>query len=122
METYEPAVVFLAYPNNPTANLFDAGAIVEIIRAAPGLVVVDEAYAPFTDASFMPRLGEFDNLVVTQHESTLRRIIASAELPDGIRYQARPLDAVPLLGRVNWDKAATKAIAGGIIGAVKTGH
>jgi len=71
METYEPAVVFLAYPNNPTANLFDAGAIVEIIRAAPGLVVVDEAYAPFTDASFMPRLGEFDNLVVMRTVSKM---------------------------------------------------
>ena len=71
METYEPAVVFLAYPNNPTANLFDAGAVVEIIRAAPGLVVVDEAYAPFTDASFMPRLGEFDNLVVMRTVSKM---------------------------------------------------
>lgn len=59
-----PAAVFLAYPNNPTGNLFDERAIVEILRAAPGLVVIDEAYAPFTDASFMARLGEFDNLVV----------------------------------------------------------
>jgi histidinol-phosphate aminotransferase len=64
-------VVFLAYPNNPTANLFDAGAIVEIIRAAPGLVVVDEAYAPFTDASFMPRIGEFPNLVVMRTVSKM---------------------------------------------------
>lgn len=64
MDEQQPAVVFLAYPNNPTGNLFDAQAVVEIIRRAPGLVVVDEAYAPFTDASFMPRLGEFDNLLV----------------------------------------------------------
>jgi len=64
MNEHQPAVVFLAYPNNPTANLFDERAIVDIIRAAPGLVVIDEAYAPFTDATFMGRLGEFDNLVV----------------------------------------------------------
>ncbi len=71
MEAHEPAVVFLAYPNNPTANLFDATAVEEVIRAAPGLVVVDEAYAPFTDASFMPRLGEFDNLVVMRTVSKM---------------------------------------------------
>jgi len=32
------ALVFLAYPNNPSGNLFDADAIVQIIEAAPGLV------------------------------------------------------------------------------------
>jgi histidinol-phosphate aminotransferase len=71
MEEHQPAVLFLAYPNNPTANLFDERAIVEVIRAAPGLVVIDEAYAPFTDASFMPRLGEFDNLVVMRTVSKM---------------------------------------------------
>jgi histidinol-phosphate aminotransferase len=64
IEQHEPAIVFLAYPNNPTGTLFASGAIEAIVRAAPGLVVVDEAYAPFTDASFMPRLGEFPNLLV----------------------------------------------------------
>lgn len=64
LDEHQPAVVFLAYPNNPTGNLFDRAAVEEVIRAAPGLVVVDEAYAPFTDASFLPRLGEFDNLLV----------------------------------------------------------
>ncbi len=64
MDQHQPAVVFLAYPNNPTANLFDEQAVLEIIRNAPGLVVIDEAYAPFTDASFLPRLGEFENLLV----------------------------------------------------------
>jgi len=71
MHEHQPAVVFLAYPNNPTANLFDADAMVEVIRAAPGLVVVDEAYAPFTDATFMARLGEFDNLLVMRTVSKM---------------------------------------------------
>ena len=71
MDEHQPAVVFLAYPNNPTANLFDERSVVDIIRAAPGLVVVDEAYAPFTDASFMQRLGEFDNLVVMRTVSKM---------------------------------------------------
>ncbi len=59
-----PSLVFLAYPNNPTGNLFDAQAVEEILAATPGLVIVDEAYAPFTDASFLPRLGEWPNLLV----------------------------------------------------------
>lgn len=71
MNEHQPAVVFLAFPNNPTANLFDQQAIVEIVRAAPGLVVIDEAYAPFTDATFMGRLGEFDNLVVMRTVSKM---------------------------------------------------
>lgn len=64
IEQHQPAVIFLAYPNNPTGNLFDEADIISIIQAAPGLVVVDEAYAPFADGSFMPRLGQFPNLVV----------------------------------------------------------
>ena len=59
-----PALTFIAYPNNPTGNLFDAEAIAEIVAAAPGLVIVDEAYAPFTDQSFLARLGEWPNLLV----------------------------------------------------------
>ncbi len=59
-----PVLTFLAYPNNPTGNLFEAEDLAEIIAAAPGLVVVDEAYAPFTDASFMDRLGDWPNLLV----------------------------------------------------------
>jgi histidinol-phosphate aminotransferase len=64
IKQHQPAVVFLAYPNNPTGNLFDAAAIEIILREAPGLVVVDEAYHAFAQQSFMLRLGEFDNLLV----------------------------------------------------------
>lgn len=59
-----PALVWLASPNNPTGTQFYAGAIEKIIRAAPGLVVVDEAYAAFAESSFLPRVLEFPNLVV----------------------------------------------------------
>ncbi|BCX81476.1 histidinol-phosphate aminotransferase [Methylomarinovum caldicuralii] len=68
---HRPEVVFLAYPNNPTGNLFDAALMEEIIRHAPGLVVVDEAYAPFAQATFMDRLERFDNLLVMRTLSKL---------------------------------------------------
>ncbi len=61
---HQPAVVFLAWPNNPTGNLFDAAAVEEIVRRTPGLVVVDEAYHAFCQQSFMDRLGLYDNLLV----------------------------------------------------------
>ncbi len=71
IDEHQPAVVFLAYPNNPTGNLFDEKALREIVHAAPGLVVIDEAYAPFAGASFMSRLGEFDNLLVMRTVSKM---------------------------------------------------
>ncbi len=66
-----PALVWLAYPNNPTGNLFDADAVERIIRAAPGIVAVDEAYYAFAARSFLPRVLEFPNLVVVRTVSKI---------------------------------------------------
>ena len=71
IDEYRPALLFLAYPNNPTGNLFDTGTIEQLIEATPGVVIIDEAYAPFTDASFMPRIGEFNNLLVMRTVSKM---------------------------------------------------
>ncbi|MCX8114871.1 MAG: aminotransferase class I/II-fold pyridoxal phosphate-dependent enzyme, partial [Burkholderiaceae bacterium] len=43
----KPAVIFIAWPNNPTGNLFDRATVEAVLDAAPGLVVIDEAYLPF---------------------------------------------------------------------------
>jgi histidinol-phosphate aminotransferase len=67
----QPAVVFLAYPNNPTGNCFDRKAIETLLSCAPGLVVLDEAYAPFADDSFLADLGCCDNLLVLRTLSKL---------------------------------------------------
>jgi len=71
IEAHQPSVIFLAYPNNPTGNLFSEDAILAVIQAAKGLVVIDEAYAPFADASFIGRLDQFDNLLVMRTVSKL---------------------------------------------------
>ena len=71
IESEQPALVFLAYPNNPTGNLFDAAVIKKIIEAAPGLVVVDEAYYAFARDSFIPHLAHYDNLLVMRTFSKL---------------------------------------------------
>jgi histidinol-phosphate aminotransferase len=67
-----PAVIYLAYPNNPTGALFDVAAMERIIVAAPNsLIVIDEAYQPFAGHSWMPRAAEFPNLVVMRTVSKL---------------------------------------------------
>ncbi|HEX5363610.1 MAG TPA: histidinol-phosphate transaminase [Gallionella sp.] len=71
IEREQPALVFLAYPNNPTGNLFSADAIKQIIEAAPGLVVVDEAYYAFASDSFIPQLAHYPNLLVMRTFSKL---------------------------------------------------
>jgi histidinol-phosphate aminotransferase len=75
IEQHQPAVVFLAYPNNPTGNLFDRDAVKAVIEASPGLVVVDEAYHAFAGDSFMGELGtgngKYDNLVVMRTVSKM---------------------------------------------------
>lgn len=71
IELYNPAVVFIAYPNNPTGNLFDADSIKRIIEAAPGVVIVDEAYHAFADSSFMPLVNDYDNLLVMRTVSKM---------------------------------------------------
>jgi histidinol-phosphate aminotransferase len=73
IDEHRPSVVFLAYPNNPTGNLFDPDDMVAIIRALgdTGIAVVDEAYQPFARHSFMERLPEFENLVVMRTLSKL---------------------------------------------------
>ena len=71
IEQQQPPLIFLAYPNNPTGNLFREEALLRVIEAAPGLVVIDEAYTPFTDHSFLPRLGEHANLLVMRTVSKM---------------------------------------------------
>jgi histidinol-phosphate aminotransferase len=68
---HQPALIFIAYPNNPTGNLFDMTALLRILDAAPGLVVLDEAYHVFALESFMPLLMRYPNLLVMRTLSKL---------------------------------------------------
>jgi histidinol-phosphate aminotransferase len=68
---HRPALTFIAYPNNPTGNLFPEDAVAAIVAAAPGLVVLDEAYHVFARRTFMTRLAEHPNLMVMRTVSKL---------------------------------------------------
>ncbi|MEZ2353719.1 histidinol-phosphate transaminase [Caballeronia sp. RCC_10] len=72
IEEHAPALIYLAYPNNPTGTLYDDADIERVIAAAGrSLVVIDEAYQPFAGKTWMPRAAEFDNVVVMRTVSKL---------------------------------------------------
>jgi histidinol-phosphate aminotransferase len=67
IERHRPALTYIAYPNNPTANLFDdtiIDRIVAAVGAQRGLVVFDEAYQPFASRSRMASLSRHDHVLV----------------------------------------------------------
>ena len=64
---HRPAITYLAYPNNPTANLWDDSVIERIILAAGeqgGLVVMDEAYQPFASKSYLDRMARHGHVLL----------------------------------------------------------
>ena len=71
IDRYQPTVIFLACPNNPTSNLFSDDVITEILNHAPGLVVIDEAYHEFAGTSHLGKLESFPNLLVMRTLSKL---------------------------------------------------
>jgi histidinol-phosphate aminotransferase len=65
----QPSVVLLTSPNNPTGTALDPRTIRELLAIAPGMVIVDEAYAEFRRhgvASACSLLAEHPRLVVTR--------------------------------------------------------
>ena len=67
LKRFHPGVVFLANPNAPSGNLFPGEALLEILKVSKGqgtLVVVDEAYFPFSRFTLMPHLQKFPNLIL----------------------------------------------------------
>ena len=67
IEAHRPAITYLAYPNNPTANLFDdriVERIVAAVGAQDGLVVFDEAYQPFSSRTWMQRMAGQEHVLV----------------------------------------------------------
>lgn len=61
----KPKLIFVSSPNNPTGNCFSSEKILKIIETSKGIVVVDEAYQPFSsERGFMPLLRDYPNLVI----------------------------------------------------------
>jgi histidinol-phosphate aminotransferase len=101
VERHRPGLIFIAYPNNPTGNLFDAGSIERVIEAAPGLVVIDEAYHGFSGESFLPRLAGYPNLLVMRTMSKLGLAGLRLGVLMGAERWIRQLDKLRLPYNVN---------------------
>ncbi len=85
-------VLFLCSPNNPTANSFDASSIETLIKEFNGIVVIDEAYIDFSiEDSWLGRLDEFPNLIVTQ---TLSKAYGLAAIRLGICYASKEIISI----------------------------
>ena len=77
-------IIFICSPNNPSGNLLNSTSIERILKAFKGLVVIDEAYIDFTDSeSWLGRLSDFPNLIVTQ---TLSKAYGLAGIRLGICF------------------------------------
>ena len=65
---HRPAITYLAYPNNPTANLWSDADIEQIVQAVAqegcGFVVMDEAYQPFASHSYLDRLPQHPHVLL----------------------------------------------------------
>ena len=91
-------LLWLCSPNNPTGNAFPEREIEQLLRRFEGMVLLDEAYIDFAEGrGFLPRLGEFPNLVVLQ---TLSKAWGMAGLRLGLAYASEEIAA--LYGRVKY--------------------
>ncbi|MBU2929059.1 histidinol-phosphate transaminase [Winogradskyella psychrotolerans] len=85
-------VLFLCSPNNPTANSFEANKIEALLNNFEGIVVIDEAYIDFSkEESWLTRLQDFPNLIVTQ---TLSKAYGLAGIRLGICYASEAIISI----------------------------
>jgi histidinol-phosphate aminotransferase len=85
-------IIFICSPNNPTGNAFLSEKIEQILINFKGLVVIDEAYADFsTCQSWLVRLNEFPNLIVTQ---TFSKAFGMAGIRLGMCFASKEITAV----------------------------
>lgn len=113
---HRPRLIFLSSPNNPTGNCFSRDRIERILVAAPGIVVVDEAYQPFADnPTFAQELKSHPNLVVLR---TLSKIgMASLRVglmisSEGIAHEVNKI-RLPFNVNALSQMAALEALGGG---------
>ena len=57
-------LLYLCSPNNPTSTQFKMEDVETLAKAFPGIVILDEAYGEFADYSFVPRIKEFQNMII----------------------------------------------------------
>jgi histidinol-phosphate aminotransferase len=105
-----PDIVFLCSPNNPTGTAMDPAVLNAVLEVAPGMVVVDEAYAEFSHRpSLLPSLEGHPRLIVTR---TMSKAFAFAGARVGyLAADAAVVDALQLVRLPYHLSALTQAAA-----------
>lgn len=88
IEEKQPDVTIICSPNNPTGCVIETADLQRLLRAARGLVVIDEAYHEFAQKSVVPLLAEHENLIVLR---TFSKAMAFAALRVGYLLAAPEL-------------------------------
>ena len=109
-----PALTWIAYPNNPTGNLFPREAVLRIVAASPGLVAVDEAYYAFSGgASLLGEVGRHPNLILVRTVSKLGLAGLRLGLAVGTREWIREFEKLRMPYNVSsLDAAAAELLLG----------
>jgi histidinol-phosphate aminotransferase len=110
VEQLQPSVVFVTTPNNPTGTVTTLDVVAEICAAAPGMVVVDEAYAEFSShPSAVTLLDRFPRLIVSR---TMSKAFALAGARVGyLAASPAVVDALRLVRLPYHLSALTQAVA-----------
>ena len=94
IKQHQPAIIYLAIPNNPTGNVFDQQVVLEIIQQAPGWVVIDEAYTVFSASDWSDALQRFPNVLILRTLSKMG--LAGVRLG----YMAGPKAAIETINKL----------------------
>ncbi|MBO4357106.1 MAG: histidinol-phosphate transaminase [Candidatus Methanomethylophilaceae archaeon] len=114
MVKQDAKIAIMPSPNNPTGNCFRKKDIEEILSRFDGIVVVDEAYAEYSDDPFVTRVEEFDNLVVLR---TFSKAYAMAALRVGYAVTNKKLSDMMICVKIPY--SLNMVSEGAAIAAVK---
>jgi len=94
-ETVDVDLFFLTRPNAPTSLSLPTSDVQRLLERCAGVVVVDEAYAAFADDTFMDRVGDFPNLLVSRTFSKSHGLAGMR-----VGYLAGPVDLMDALHKI----------------------
>jgi histidinol-phosphate aminotransferase len=101
IKKHKPAITYIAYPNNPTSNLWDADAIKNIIAACKsygGLVAMDEAYLPFSSSTWLDEIRAYPD---TNSHVLLMRTLSKFGLAGArLGYMIGPADLIAQIDKL----------------------
>ncbi|MCL1811058.1 MAG: histidinol-phosphate transaminase [Methanomassiliicoccaceae archaeon] len=107
-------IAIIASPNNPTGNCFRQADIEDVLARFKGIVIIDEAYGEYADDSMIPKVNEFDNMIVVR---TFSKAYAMAALRVG--YAVANKDVADMMNSVKIPYSLNSLSEGAAIAAVK---